>query len=69
MLRLVNRILEQLCIQNLDIFLMFLCILKERSEIDNYLLDSMMHDANKGIGPAAQGEKMELQHCERWQEN
>ena len=52
----------------LDILLMLLCILTKRSAINNELLNLMMQDAKKGVGPEAQAETLEWKHCERWQE-
>ena len=48
-----DHILEQLITKDLDIYLMFPCTLTKRATIDNELLNSMMHDAMKVIGPAA----------------
>ena len=42
--------------------------LTNRAAIDNELLDLMMHDATKMIGPEAQAETLEWKHCGRWQE-
>ena len=61
-----NHILDQLHTEDLDVLLMFRCTLKKRAAIDNELLDSMMHDVTKGIGPAAQAKKLERKNCERW---
>ena len=52
----------------LDILLMLLCILTKRSAINNELLNLMMQDATKGVGPEAQAEKLEWKHYERWQD-
>ena len=63
-----NHILEQLITEDLDVYLMFLCTFTKRDAIDNDFLDLMMHDAMKGIEPAAQGETFEWKHFKQWQE-
>ena len=63
-----NHILEQLITEDLDVYLMFLCTFTKRDAIDNDFLDLMMHDAMKGIEPAAQGETFERKHFKQWQE-
>ena len=63
-----NHILEHLRTKDLDVFLMFPFTLTKRAAINNELLDSIMHDATKCIGPAAQAETLERNHWERWKE-
>jgi hypothetical protein len=61
-----SQILEQLAVENGDIFEMFPCHLSHRAGIDCNLLKSIVSFATKGIGPGSFSDILERNHRALW---
>lgn len=62
-----SKILEQLAVENGDIFEMFPCYLSHRAGLDKDLFKSIVSSATKGIGPGSFSDILERNHHAKWQ--